>query len=64
MCGKFFPAVIKDHQAITGGDGIPLLALVLGFFSYKAALVLQIWDDLKVLVVPKFDVDAFLKKYE
>lgn len=37
---------------------------MLGFFSYKAALVLQIWDDLKVLVVPKFDVDAFLKKYE
>ena len=47
-----------------GDDGLPFSAVLFGFFSYKLALVVQVWNALKVLLVPKFDVDEFLKKYE
>ncbi|WZN65135.1 hypothetical protein HKI87_11g66920 [Chloropicon roscoffensis] len=43
---------------------LPRAAVLLGFLSFKAALVVQLWNQLKVMLVPKFDVDAFLKKYE
>ena len=47
-----------------GDDGLPFSAVLFGFFSYKLALVVQGWNALKVLLVPKFDVDEFLRKYE
>jgi hypothetical protein len=45
-------------------DVLPYSAILLGFFSYKLSLVVQIWNQLKVLLVPKFDVDEYLRKYE
>ena len=47
-----------------GEDVLPYSAILLGFFSYKLSLVVQIWNQLKVLLVPKFDVDEYLRKYE
>jgi len=47
-----------------GEDVLPFSAILLGFFSYKLSLVVQIWNQLKVLLVPKFDVDEYLRKYE
>mmetsp|Transcript_3224 Transcript_3224/g.7974 ORF Transcript_3224/g.7974 Transcript_3224/m.7974 type:complete len:109 (+) Transcript_3224:382-708(+) len=46
-------------------DGVPLASLLLGFLvPLKVALLTQVWNQMKLLMVPKFDVDAFLKKYE
>ncbi|QDZ23774.1 hypothetical protein HOP50_11g63140 [Chloropicon primus] len=49
---------------LAGQEVLPPAAMVLGFLSFKVALVIQIWNQLKVMLVPKFDVDEFLRKYE
>ena len=43
---------------------LPYAAVLFGFFSYKAALVVQIWNQVKIMLVPQFDVEEFLRKYE
>ncbi len=53
------------HWLAPGGDeALPATAMLLGFFSYKLALVVQVWNQVKLMMLPKFDVQDFLRKYE
>ena len=52
------------HWLAGGDEALPATAMLLGFFSYKLALVVQIWNEVKVMMLPKFDVEDFLRKYE